>query len=101
MFFVVRIEREYELAILGCVQHETCASSVEIVIAIGFAESILLPVVVIGIVAEPAHRAVYFCEISIVTIAPKYIPGREMKWRIQARHFHDKIEGSTGLAAVL
>ena len=24
-----------------------------------------------------------------------------MKWRIQARHFHDKIEGSTGLAAVL
>ena len=24
-----------------------------------------------------------------------------MKWRIQARHFHDKIEGSSGLAPVL
>ena len=95
------IEREYELAIVRYIQDETCAAPVKIVVAIGFAESVLLPVVVIEIVAERADRAVHFCEISIISIAAKYVPGGEMKRGIQARHFHDEIDGPTGLRAKL
>ena len=101
MVFVVEIEREDELAIFRHVPHKTRTALIKIVVAIGFAESILLSVVVIGIVAEPADRAVHFCEISIITIAAKYVPGGEMKRGIQARHFHDEIDGPTGLRAKL
>ena len=99
--FVVEIEREDELAIFRHIPHKTRAAVVKLVVAIGLAESVLLSVIIVKIVPEWADRAVHFRVIAIIPIAPKYIPGREMKWRIQARHFHDKIEGSTGLAAVL
>ena len=101
MVFVVEIEREDQLAIFRHIPHKTRAAVVKFVVAIGLAESVLLPVIIIKIVAEGADRAVHFRVIAIIPIAAKYVPGREMKWRIQARHFHDKIDGSSGLAAVL
>jgi len=101
VFFVVEIERENELAIFRHIPHKTRAAVVKIVVAIGLAESVLLPVIIVKIVPEGADRAVHFRVIAIIPIAAKHIPGGEMKWRIQARHFHDKIKGSTGLAPVL
>ena len=101
MFFVVESEREDESAIFCHIQHKARAAVVKMVVAIGLAESVLLPVIIIEIIPERADRAVYFCEITIVAIAAKDVPGCEMKWHIHTRHFHHKIEGPTGLAPVL
>ena len=98
--FVVEIESEDELAIFRHIPHKTRAAVVKFVVAIGLAESVLLPVIIVKIVPEWADRAVHFREIAVIPIAAKDIPGCEMKWRIQARHFHDEIQGSTWLTAV-
>ena len=101
MLFVVSIKREDEPAVVGYVPHETCAASVKIVIAIGLAKSVLLTVIVIEVVAEGADCAVHFRVIAIIPIAAKHVPGREMKRRVHARHFHDEIDGPTGLRTEL
>jgi hypothetical protein len=101
VFFVVEIKREDESAIVRHIPHKTRATIVEMVVAIGLAEAVLLPVIVVKIVAEGADRAVHFRVIAIIPIAAKYMFGCEMKWRIQTRHFHYKVEGSAGLAPVL
>jgi len=101
VLFVVGIEREDEPAIISHVPHETCAAGVKIVVAIGLANSVLLPVIVIEIIAKRPERAVHFCVIAIIPVAAKHVPGREMERRIQARHFHDEVDCSSGLAPEL
>ena len=101
MFFVVSIERENEPAIVRHIPYKTWATAVKLVVAISLTESVLLPVIVIEVVAESADCSVNFCEIPIIPITAKNVPSREMKRRVLPRHFHDEIEGSSGLAPEL
>src|SRR4029077_1990920 len=98
VLFVVGIEREDNTAIISHIPHETCAAGVKIVVAIGLTNSVLLPVIVIEIIAKRPERAVHFCVIAIIPVAAKHVPSREMERRVQARHFHDEVDGSSGLA---
>jgi hypothetical protein len=58
VFFVVKIDRKDEPAVPGYIQNKTRATPIQTVVAVGLAEALLLPVIVIKKVAERADRAV-------------------------------------------
>src|SRR4030095_4229601 len=94
---VVGIEGEDEAAVVCHIPYETRAAPVKIVVAVRVTKSVLLPMGVVEIIAEPTERAVDLCVVAIIAVAAKHILRAEMKRRVLPRHFHHEIEGPAGL----
>src|SRR4030095_408248 len=101
MFLFIGIKGQDKTAVAGYIPRRPSAAGIDFVIAVRFAKTFALAMIVISVITERADRPIQSGIVAVELVTAERVLFDKVKWRIASRHFHDEIERAAWLRSVL